>query len=163
MKVAYNKINNWLQLFARFYLSFTITPWVAKITRVIQKERKIYLWDIPRISNEAACFENLVALELYRAVTLWNDAGYGDFSLHFIRDKEKREVDFLIANERKPLLLVETKLSETSPSENLVPFQDMLGVPAVQLVNSGESFQLIRNKKQTILIAPAYMWLPVLP
>ena len=163
LKFAYNTINNWLQLFTRFYLSFTITPWSAKITRAIQKERKIYLWDIPRISDEAACFENLVALELYRAVTLWNDAGYGAFSLHFIRDKEKREVDFLIADERKPLLLVETKLSGTSPPENLVRFQNMLGVPAVQLVNSGESFQLIRNRKQKILIAPAYMWLSVLP
>ncbi len=72
-------------------------------------------------------------------------------------------VDFLIADERKPLLLVETKLSGTSPPENLVRFQDTLGAPAVQLVNSGESFQLIRNRRQKILIAPAYMWLSVLP
>jgi hypothetical protein len=97
------------------------------------------------------------------AVTLWNDAGYGAFSLHFIHDKEKREMDFLIADERKLLLLVETKLYGTSPPESLVRFQNTLGVPAVQLVNSGESFQLIRNRKQKILIAPAYMWLSVLP
>ena len=163
LKVAYNTINSWLQLFERFYLSFTITPWTAKIARAIQKERKVYLWDPPRISNKAFRFENMVGLELYRAITLWNDMGYGDFSLHFIRDKEKREVDFIIADARKPFILVETKLVQTSPSESLIRFQNMLEVPAVQLVNTGESFQLIKHRKNTILTAPAYMWLPMLP
>lgn len=163
LQVAYNTISSWLRLFERFYLSFSITPWTAKVTRAIRKERKHYLWDIPRIKDEASRFENMIALELYRAVTLWTDSGYGDFSLHFVRDKEKREVDFLISLERTPFLLVETKLKHTSPSKNLIRFQKMLEVPAVQLLNTGNSFQLIRNGEHKILIAPAYMWLPLLP
>ena len=134
-----------LNFFKRFYLSFSITPWTSKITRAIQKEKKVYLWDTPRISNEASRFENMVGLELYRAVTLWNDMGYGRFSLHFIRDKEKREVDFLVVNGRKPFFLVETRLSQTSPSENLIRFQKNLDMPAIQLVNSGESYQLTKQ------------------
>lgn len=162
LKVAYNTVDSWLKLFERFYLSFSIAPWTSKITRAIQKEKKVYLWDTPRISNEASRFENMVGLELYRAVALWNDMGYGRFSLHFIRDKEKREVDFLVANGRKPFFLVETKLAQTSPSENLIRFQQILDIPAIQLVNSGESYQLIKQGNNKVLIAPAYMWLPLL-
>ena len=51
--------------------------------------------DAPRIKDASARFENMIAAELYRAVTLWNDMGYGDFSLHFVKNKEKQEVDFL--------------------------------------------------------------------
>jgi len=163
LKVAYNTVDSWLKLFERFYLSFSIAPWTSKITRAIQKEKKVYLWDSPRISNEAYRFENMVGLELYRAVALWNDMGYGRFSLHFIRDKEKREVDFLVANGRKPFFLVETKLAQTSLSENLIRFQQILDIPAIQLVNSGESYQLIKQGTNKLLIAPAPMWLPLLP
>src|SRR4030042_144359 len=75
LKLSYNTIRNWLSAFERFFLVFRLTPWTRKISRAIQKERKIYLWDIPRIKDSAASFENMVALELFRAVTLWNDMG----------------------------------------------------------------------------------------
>ncbi len=163
LKVAYNSISSWLQLFERFYLAFAITPWTTKISRAILKERKAYIWDVPRINDEAARFENMVALELYRAVTLWSDLGYGQFSLHFVRDKEKREVDFIIACDRKPVLMVETKLADTEPAPSLSRFQNILNVPAVQLVRSGETFQLVGRGEQKLLIVPAWMWLPVLP
>ena len=56
---------------------FSIGPWTRRIARAIQKERKVYLWDAPRIKETSARFENMVALELYRAVTAWNDMGHG--------------------------------------------------------------------------------------
>jgi len=68
------------------------------------KERKIYLWDSLAFAEPAARFENMVAIELYRAITSWNDMGHGLFSLHFIKNKEKQEVDFLIARDRRPFL-----------------------------------------------------------
>jgi hypothetical protein len=71
-----------------------VPPWTRKISWAIQKERKIYLWDIPRIKDPSARFENMVALELHRAVSLWNDVGRGRFTLNFIKNKEQQEVDF---------------------------------------------------------------------
>ena len=64
----------------------------------------------------------MVAQELWRAVTVWNDLGYGFFSLHFIKNKERQEVDFLITNEGEPLLLLEAKLTEAQPSKPLRKF-----------------------------------------
>lgn len=161
--VSYNSVRNWLSVFERFFLVFSIPTWTEKISRAILKERKYYLWDYPRIKNPAARFENMVAAELWRAVSLWTDMGHGDFTLHFVKNKEKQEVDFLIANNREPFLLVESKLNDTTPSKSLLTFQKLLSIPAVQLTGSGDSYRLINNEGNKILIAPAYQWLSQLP
>jgi len=163
LKVAYNTIHDWLDIFERFFLTFSIGPWTHRISRAIQKERKVYLWDSPRIDNLAARFENMIALELYRATTLWNDMGYGRFSLHFIKNKERQEVDFLLAEANRPLLLIEAKMSETTPSRALQKFQSALKIPAIQLINRQGGFHLLSNGAQQILVAPAWQWLSRLP
>jgi len=163
LRVTYNSIRNWLSVFELFFLVFSIYPWTKKISRAIQKESKVYLWDTPRVEDESHRFENMVAVELWRGVTQWNDLGYGKFSLHFIRNKEKQEVDFLIANGGRPFLLVEAKTSETHPSPALKKFQTALKIPAVQLLLEHEGYKLISNDDQNILVAPAYQWLSQLP
>jgi len=163
LRVSYNSVRSWLSVFERFFLCFSIGPWTLRIARAIQKERKVYLWDAPRIKEPASRFENMVALELYRAVTAWNDMGHGTFSLHFIKNKEQQEVDFLIANEGEPLVLIEAKLSDTEPSPALKKFQGVLKKPAIQLVEESEGYRMIPNGDQYILVAPAYQWLSSLP
>ena len=163
LKVAYNTVASWLALFERFFLTFSISPWTSRISRAIQKERKTYLWDSPRIKDPAARFENQVALELWRAVTSWNDLGEGQFSLHFVKNRDQQEVDFLIASDEDPLVLIEAKLSERRPSPALRKFQNRLSVPAVQLTADGDSFKLLPNGDSTILVAPAHQWLCRLP
>ena len=163
MKAAYNTVKSWLNVLERFYLTFSITPWTDRIARAIHKERKTYIFDYVQVENEGARFENLIALELLRAVTAWNDLGYGDFGLHYIRTKEKREVDFLLSEGRKPFLLVEAKYGDDTPSPNLVRFQKTLGVPAVQLLAMGTGFKRIENDGGSLLVSPAAWWLPNLP
>jgi hypothetical protein len=163
LKASYNSICNWLNIFERFYLTFGITTWTGRIARAIQKERKIYLWDYAQIQDPAVRFENMVAVELQRAVTLWNDLGYGRFSLHFIRDKNKREVDFLIVDEGTPFLLVEAKLGGTDPAKALRFFQEKLEIPAVQLTGAGNSYRLFGDRERQILVAPAAVWLSGIP
>jgi predicted AAA+ superfamily ATPase len=163
LKVAYNSVKSWLSVFERFYLIFTLTPWTAQISRAIQKERKVYVFDYAMIEDPGMRFENMIAVELFRAVSNWNDLGLGRFGLHYIRTKEGREVDFVLVEKHKPLLLIEAKLRDTSPEVNLKRFQTALSVPAVQLVDGGEGFQLLDNNSQPVLVAPAAWWLPNLP
>jgi predicted AAA+ superfamily ATPase len=163
LRVSYNSISSWLAVFQRFFLVFSIAPWTRRIARAVHKERKVYLFDAPLIREPAARFENMVALELWRAVTSWNDLGYGSFSLHFIRNKERQEVDFLLAEDNEPLLLVEAKMSDPSPSPALKKFQRALGVPAVQLTMEGEGFKKFMNEGRSIVVTPAYLWLSTLP
>jgi predicted AAA+ superfamily ATPase len=163
LQVSYNTINSWLSIFETFFMVFSITPWTKKISRAILKERKYYIWDSPRIANAAQRFENMVALELYRAVTSWNDIGHGTFSVNFIKNKEKQEVDFLLTKENKPFLLVEAKLTETQPSKALIKFQSKLNVPGVQLIKEGNNFKYFSNGPLKILVAPGFQWLSSLP
>ena len=171
LKVSYNSVNNWLKLFERFFLTISITPWTHKISRAIQKERKVYLWDFPRIKDDAARFENMVALELWRAVSNWNDMGYGEFFLHFIKNKEQQEVDFVLTCDNNPFLLVEAKFSDNQPSKALRKFQQALNVPAVQLIDclpgmsEDGNFRVFNggSATQSILVAPACQWLALLP
>jgi predicted AAA+ superfamily ATPase len=163
LQVSYNSVQNWLAIFERFFMLFSVTPWSARIARAIQKERKLYLFDTPRIMDRASRFENMVALELWRAVTAWNDVGYGNFSLHFIKNKEQQEVDFLLARDDEPLLLIEAKIADIQPSAALRKFQQALDVPAVQVVNEGDGYRFFTNGTQKILVAPAWLWLARLP
>jgi len=163
LQAAYTTVKSWLMVLERFYLAFSLTPWTSQISRALLKERKLYLFDPVGIADPAARFENMVALELFRAVSNWKDLGWGDFGLHFIRTKEGREVDFVVSENRKPMFLVEAKLGDSTPAPNLIRFQKALGVPAIQLVDRGNSFTQLGSKTRPLLVAPAAFWLPRLP
>lgn len=163
LQVSFATAKRWLGIFERFYLAFSIGPWTRSISRAIRKERKLYLFDAAVVPSPPARLENMVALELHRAVKTWTDLGHGDFTLHYIRNKEKEEVDFLIADGNKPILLIEVKTSDEQPSRGLRKFQHVLRVPAVQLVATGGVYRRLPNDGQTILVADARRWLSGLP
>ena len=160
---SFNTMSNWLTVFDRFFLSFSLSPWTSKIARAIKKEKKIYLMNPSIIEDSENRMENIVAIELSRATQLWSDMGLGDFKLHYIRNKEKEEVDFLISESNKPKLLIEAKLSDTNPSKSLIKFQRYLDVPGIQLVLKKNTARIITNDKNKILIVSAPDWLGMLP
>lgn len=80
------------------------------------------------MDDPGARAENLIASALLKTIHFWTDRGDGDFGLFFIRDKEKREVDFLVVWDSNPWFLVEVKPSGTaSLSSNLRRFQRQTG------------------------------------
>ncbi len=159
LQVAFDTVKKWLLLFNQAYLTFHISSWSHKISRSILKEKKIYLFNYPEIEDKSSRFENMVALELYRLVTIWNDLGYGKYGLFYIRDKDKKEVDFLITYKNKPVLLVEVKLSETKVIKTLKNFQLKLKIPAIQLVNEPNVFISMKNDRFPYIIISAHDWL----
>lgn len=164
LQVSFPTVKNWLDLFDHFYLTFRISPWTQKVSRAILKEKKLYLFNYPLIKDAAARFENMVALELLRAVRSWNEWGWGDFGLHYLRNKEKKEADFLIAKDRSPFLLIETKLTDTTPTPSLLAFQSILKVPAVQLVHTpGTVRRVISGEHGDVGVFSASRWLASLP
>jgi predicted AAA+ superfamily ATPase len=86
------------------------------------------LWDWSELENEGTRFENLIASHLLKWCDFTDNFGFSALALHFIRDKDKREVDFCITLEGKPWMLIEAKLSETSPGPGLNYFGDRLDI-----------------------------------
>jgi predicted AAA+ superfamily ATPase len=137
LDVAFETVRAWVGVLDAFYYSFRLSPWTRNLARALKKETKLYLWDWAEIESprEGARFENLVALHLLKAVRTWTQVGEASLELAYVRDKEKREVDFLIVEKRQPRLLIECKLSDTTLSPQLLAFQEALKVPwAIQLV-----------------------------
>lgn len=95
-----------------FYLLFSIRPFSKNIKRSLLKSPKIYFYDWTLPVSPGARFENYVACELYSRTTLWSEETGDDFSLFYIRNKQKQETDFLITRNKKPWLLVEAKLKD---------------------------------------------------
>lgn len=163
LQVAYNTIRSWLLALQRFFMVVSLAPWSHGIPRAIREGQKIYLWDAPRVAEPAARFENMVALELTRAVAGWNELGYGRFSLNFVRTKDQQEVDFLITDDGRPLLLLDARAEGSQPSAALIKFQNALRVPAVHLVATASGYRRLANEEQSILVAPAFQYLAGLP
>jgi uncharacterized protein len=135
--VAFETVRSWVGVLDAFYYTFRISPWSKKIARSLHKETKLYLWDWAELDNPGARFENLVAVHLLKAVRTWTAVGESTLGLSYVRDKQKREVDFLITEKNQPRLLIECKLTDPSLSAHLLAFQEALNVPvAVQLIET---------------------------
>ena len=120
----------WVATLAALYFCFTIKPWHRNVARALRKEPKHYLWDWSEAAKAGPRAENLVASGLRKSVHWWTETGRGDFDLHFVRDKHKREVDFLVTRDQRPWFLVEVKASENAGlSGSLGHLQRQTGAP----------------------------------
>ena len=129
-------VKRWLSYLVQLYYAFEVKPWSRNVPRALKREGKVYLWDYAAIRDGSARFENLVACHLLKAVHYWTDTGEGEFELFMLRNKEKREVDFLVVRDGVPWLPVEAKLADTRPSDNWPAFLAALPCPrGVQIVN----------------------------
>lgn len=121
-------VRNWTRVLESLYHSFTVRPYTRNLARSLRKQPKRYLWDWSEVDDPGARAENWVACALLKAVHFWTDHGLGEFALHFIRDKEKREVDFCVVREGRAWFLVEVKRSGAAPlSPHLARFQAATG------------------------------------
>ncbi|MCB1108775.1 MAG: DUF4143 domain-containing protein, partial [Chlamydiia bacterium] len=119
LRVSDNTVKNWLKALKGLYYCFEITPWSKNVIRSLIKEPKYYLWDWSLCKDSGARAENFIASHLLKAVHFWNDYGFGEFGLYFVRNKDKKEVDFLVSKDNKPWFLVEVKAhrnKELSPA-----------------------------------------------
>jgi predicted AAA+ superfamily ATPase len=126
---------NWINIIKELYLVFTIRPWYRNILRSIRKEAKLFFFDWSSLPDQGRRFENLMAVSLVRMAARFTEMGLGVFEVMYIRDKEKREVDFVLIKDNKPMALFETKEgdSEISPSGRY--FGKRLGIPLYQIVH----------------------------
>lgn len=111
IKVSAPTLHRWIELLKNLYFCFSLQPWSKNVSRSLIKEPKIYLWNWALITEMGARLENLVASHLYKATQFWTDRGFGEYGLYYLRDKDKREVDFLVTKNGVPWFLVEVKAS----------------------------------------------------
>ena len=67
-------------------------------------------------------------MHLFKWVNFANELGLDNLSLHYVRDKEDHEVDFLICRKRKPWIAVECKKKADSNPASIYYFSEKLGI-----------------------------------
>jgi hypothetical protein len=137
IQVSVDTVKRWVDLLARLHYGFMVRPWFRNVAKALRKEPKWFQRDWSGLADDGARAETLVACHLLKAVEGWTDLGFADFELRYLRDKQKREVDFLVVKDHKPWFLVEVKLSETSLSPSLAHFQAQ--------TKAAHAFQLVVN------------------
>ena len=143
----YKKITKrWLELLENMYVLFRVTPFHKNIARSLLKEPKYYFYDTGQVSgDEGSKLENLVACALLKELHFLEDTLGKSCVLHYLRDKEGREIDFLVVIDGRPALMIEVKWADDSLSRNFaVFFRYLPDTPGIQLVGKldrGKSFE----------------------
>jgi len=115
--VSPHTVKQWIGTLESLYILFVVTPYHRNIARSLIKQPKIYFYDTGFVrEEEGARFENAVACALLKRLHFLEDTTGERCALYYVRDKEKREVDFLTVREGKAEWLIETKLADTDYS-----------------------------------------------
>ncbi|MFP4521916.1 MAG: ATP-binding protein [Fibrobacterota bacterium] len=126
LKVSVDTVRRWTDVLEEIYYLFRVYPYTKNISKSIRREPKTYLRDWSEVHDRGSRNENFVACHLRKAVDFYNDTGLGNFSLGYIRDKTKREVDFIISEDGRPWLLCEVKSGTKKISRHLRHFHEIL-------------------------------------
>lgn len=148
LQVAPKTVNFWLEILERMYLLFLVRPFTQKLGRAIQKPPRVYFFDNMDVNNPSdkligARFENLVATHLLKRNHFLEDSTGDRYEIFYLRDKDQREVDFVITKNKSIEELIEVKYSDTSPSSALIYYREKLKAPkATQIVfDSDQRFE----------------------
>ncbi len=109
LRVAHRTVERWLQVFERLYGILRLPPFGAPRLRAVKKERKHYHLDWSVVPGDGPRFENLVASHLLKWVHREEDVSGRNLDLRYFRDVDRREVDFVVVERKRPILFVEAK------------------------------------------------------
>lgn len=132
-----NTVKRYVEILEALFIIFRITPYHRNIARSLLKEPKIYFYDTGMVKgDEGVRFENLVACCLVKHLNAIEDYEGKRAELKYLRTKEKKEVDFALVVEDRPISLVETKLSDATVSPTLKYFNRKYGFSAIQVIKN---------------------------
>ncbi len=127
LQVSPKTAKSWLEVMERMYLIFSVRPYTKSLTRAVLKPPKVYFFDNGDVSgDEGARFENLVAASLLKRLHFLEDRDGYRYELRYIRDKEGREVDFVVLKDGRLEELIETKYSDEDISKHLIYYAERL-------------------------------------
>jgi len=152
----------WVELLEKLYVVFLLPPYSNRLSRSIRKDRRVYFFDCAAAYDDTggAQLENLVAGSLLKFAQFRRDASGENWGVFYLRDKESREVDFVVTLNRGVHWLIEVRASDDNPSPSLKYY--------TQKLRPHESLQLVRHldrsqEKSGIKILPLGKWLEGLP
>jgi hypothetical protein len=138
LSVAFETVERWLQILERLYLCYRVPPLAGRRIRAVRKEKKLYLWDWSLVPDAGPRFENMLAGHLLKYCHFLEDTEGWAMELCYLRDTDRREVDFVVLRDRAPLFAVECKTGERHVGPAVRYFKERLPIPRWYQVHLGE-------------------------
>ncbi len=134
-------IKHWLGVLENMYVVFKVAPFHKNIARSILKAPKYYFYDTGQVvGDEGAKLENLVACSLLKEMHFREDCLGERWSLHYLKNKDGREIDFLAVRDELAVLMVEVKWGDDSLNKNFALFE--------KYFKTAKKIQLVRELKR---------------
>ena len=143
LQVAHQTVQRWLAILENLYICFRIPPFGAPRIRAVKKENKLYLWDWSHVPTPGPRFENLVACQLLKFCHYQEDTQGHRMELRFLRDTDRREVDFVVLKDGEPLFAVECKTGERPLNPAIAYFRERTSIARFHQVHLGEQDRLV--------------------
>jgi predicted AAA+ superfamily ATPase len=138
LEVDHKTAERWLTILENLYVCFRLAPLGAPRIRAVKKEKKLYLWDWSAVADEGARFENLVACQLLKYCHWIEDTQGFRMELRYLRDTDRREVDFVVLRGGRPLFGVECKTGHRAVSPAVRYFAERTPIPRFYQVHRGD-------------------------
>ena len=139
LAVSHETAERWIRIFERMYYCFRIPPYGPSRVRAVKKEQKLYLWDWSLVPDKGPRFENFMASHLLKYCHFIEDTEGYRMELRFLRDTDKREVDFVVLKEGEPMFAVECKSGEKSINPSIYYFMARTRIPEFYQVHQGKT------------------------
>jgi predicted AAA+ superfamily ATPase len=128
----------------------------GKAISISSCESKYYFYDSGQVTaDDGIKLENIVACALQKELHLLEDTLGRRASLHYLRDKEGREIDFLVLIDDQPIVMVEVKWADSTLSRHFTGFAKCLpGTPGIQVVGRLEREKSFESGFSIVNAAP---------
>jgi predicted AAA+ superfamily ATPase len=137
LQVAHETVERWLTVLERLYVCFRIAPYGAPRIRAVKKEKKLYFWDWSQVPNGGPCLENMLACQLLKYCHWREDTQGHAMELRYLRDTDKREIDFVVLCDGRAEFAVECKTGEKSVSPAAGYFKARTNIPTFFQIHLG--------------------------
>jgi predicted AAA+ superfamily ATPase len=126
-------VKRWLTILENMYVLFKVPPFHKNIARAIQKAPKFYFYDTGQVIGDSGTkLENTVACALQKEIHFREDCFGETKKLYYLKNKDKKEIDFCITTEETPSLMVEVKWKDENLSPNFKIFNHIF--PQVKMI-----------------------------
>lgn len=151
-------VKRWLAILENMFIIFAVHPFHRNIARAIQKTPKYYFYDTGQVvGDQGVKLENVVACALQKEIHFREDCFGENRKLHYLRNKEGKEVDFCIVYEQEPEMMIEVKWNDGNLSANFDVFRQF--VPSIPMIQLSKELQREKTYPNGAEIRQAHAWL----
>jgi predicted AAA+ superfamily ATPase len=151
LMVAHETAERWIQILEKLYFCFRISSFGHKRIRALRKDQKLYLWDWSLCKDPGTRFENMVACHLLKYCHFIEDTDGYEMELKYIRDTDKREIDFVVMKDGLAQFAVECKTADRDLSKHIQYFSERTGIPFFYQVHLNQRHTELANYRARIM------------